>query len=109
MVSLFVVHDAMLRRLRLLIACLVLSVVAQPAVTALEMPRTVAVLSASAADRAPHVASLRVAARAASSSSAHRTPLAWKPADVAAPWLAALEHQPLRGLPLYVTQQRILL
>jgi hypothetical protein len=106
------VHGAILRRLRLLVACLVLSVVAQPAVTGLETPRTIAVLATSttvAQVRSREVAPQHVAVRATSRLGVRRGALEFERADIAPPSLAALEHRSLGAPPLYLVQQRFLL
>jgi hypothetical protein len=113
MVTVSRVQSAILRQLRVLIACLVLAVVARPAVTALETPRAVAVLVASSTVRLPDVASPRLLARVDASTHAPHVLLATSPvnpAELAGPSPKAPEPQPRRGArPLYLTQQRFLL
>jgi hypothetical protein len=111
--SLFLVHTAILRRLRLLIECLLLSVAAGPTASALETSRAVAVLTTPATGRASDLASPRVAVRAGWSARALRSVPAAAHltlTTLAAPSLAALERPAPHGArPLYLTQQRFLL
>jgi hypothetical protein len=112
-VNLFWVHTAILRQLRLLIACLVLSVAAGPTAGVLETSRAVAVLTTPATSRASDVGSPRVVIRAESNAHAlcdvpAAAHLALTTHD--APALAAFERPAPHGpLPLYLMQQRFLL
>ena len=107
------VCTAILRQLRLLIACLFLAVAARPAVSALETPRAVAVFVASASVRPADDASSRVAAQAESRSRAPRLPSVTAhlaATDIAAPRPTAAGRTPFHGTsPLYLTQERFLL
>jgi hypothetical protein len=111
-VNLRIVRTAMLRQLRLLIACLLLAVAARPVVTALEPSRPVAVFVASAEARLARAASPRMVARTASvvsTSRARSVPVRVASAP-AGPELTASETAPFRGTsPLYLTYERFLL
>jgi hypothetical protein len=105
------VRLALLHQLRLLIACLLLAVAARPVATALESPRAVAALVASAGVRSGVVVGPRVAVRSPSRAAPVRAAARRStPADLAAPALTALEQVAHRGAsPLYLTQLRFLL
>jgi hypothetical protein len=113
MVSVFVVRTAMLRRLRLLIACLLLAVTARPAVDAFELSRPVAVFVASAGARLAREVSPPAVLRAEAVASTPRVGSLTErvpPAALAAPPLTASARTPFRGAsPLYLTHERLLL
>jgi hypothetical protein len=108
------VRTAILRQLRLLIACLLLAVAARPAAGALETPRAVAVLVASAGVRSQDAAPQRVAvarpgSRARAPAAAFVSPPPASLERTAAP-ADALDEAPFRGTaPLYLTNERFLL
>jgi hypothetical protein len=106
-----VVHRALLRRLRLLIACLVLSVVATPGGGALETQRPVAVLASTTSGRSADVASRR--AELVADAGTRELPNVFamttlKPARLETASPTAFVH-PAPRIPLYLVQQRFLL
>lgn len=104
------VRTAVLQKLRLLIACLLLAVAARPAAVALETPRAVTVLVASAGVLSQEVERQRAPiARAASRACAPRPAVVSSP-ERTAPLLVAAGEAPFRGaLPLYLANERFLL
>jgi hypothetical protein len=110
---LLVVRTAMLRQLRLLLACLLLAVAARPAVTALELQRPVAAFLASADARPSRSVVARAAARAESrtrSRLVRSLTTSATPAALVAHQLTTPERTPFRAKsPLYLTYERLLL